>query len=215
MKISCDWQMPINVFVFVVLAIPALAAMGDNESIVYQDECLRCHVGPANKEEANGPPLGGLSEQYILRQLEGLKYGWRGAGHPAAGIISQAISSYSDQELQDIARWASNIESEKHFDSSLGQGSTGYQLYADKCKGCHDSVIGRYMTGSPKLKNLDVDYIIRQRHYFDEGFREFEQLSKHQLKMQTVIHSLTDDEFEVLTRFIDSASWDNGENSDE
>ena len=215
MKMSGNWFVPITIFALVVSMISPLAAMADNESIVYQNECLGCHGGSASNEEVTGPPLGGLTEQYSLLQLEGLKYGWRGAGHPAARIMSRAISSYSDQELLDIAHWASNIESEKHFDYSLGQGNAGYQLYVDKCKGCHDSAIGRFMTGSPKLKNLDADYIIRQLHFFDEGFRGFEQPSKHQLKMQTVIQSLTDDEFEVLTRFIDSASLDNGENSDE
>ena len=71
------------------------------------------------------------------------------------------------------------------------------------------------MTGSPKLKYLDVDYIVRQLHFFDEGFRNFDQPTKHQLKMQTVVKSLTDDEFEVLTRFIASASLKKDEDLDE
>lgn len=210
----------IKSLVVVILLLPTLRVMAGSESIVYQNECMGCHVGQTKDggvivNELRGPPLGGLGKQYILRQLKGFKYGWRGAGHPAARSMSDAIANYSDEELKEISHWAANIQSDKHFDYSLGKGSDGYQLYSDKCKGCHDSVIGRYMTESPKINYLDTDYIIRQLHFFDEGSRNFDQPTKHQLKMQTVIKSLTDDEFEVLTRFIASASLNKDEGTDE
>jgi len=210
-KHSCFWKISLKTLAVAILLLPMLPAMAGIEAIVYQNECMGCHIGPTKDGSVTGPPLGGLSEQYILRQLEGFKYGWRGAGHPAARTMSQAISSYSDQELREIASWASKIKSERHFDYKLGRGNSGYELYRDKCKGCHDSAIGRRMTGSPRLKNLDVDYIVRQLHFFDEQLREFKQPTKHQLKMQSVVQTLTDDEFEVLTRFIIGGSLDKRE----
>lgn len=202
-------------FAVVILVFSASIAVADDESIVYQNECLGCHIGSTSNSDVTGPPLGGLAEKYILRQLNAFKHGRRGAGHPAARSMSDAITNYSDEELKGISRWASKVQSEKNFDYSLGEGRGGYKLYRDKCKGCHDSVIGRYMTGSPKISSLDTGYIIRQLHYFDEGFRGFDQPTKHQLKMQTVVKSLTDDEFEVLTRFIAHASLDKDEKPDE
>ena len=204
-----------RLFAAVILAFLASTVVADNESIVYQNECLGCHVGSTSNSDVTGPPLGGLADKYILRQLKAFKHGWRGAGHPAARTMSDAVASYSDEELKDISHWASSIKSDKHFDYLLGKGRDGYQLYGDKCKGCHDSVIGRYMTGSPKISYLDTDYIIRQLHFFDEGFRNFDQPTKHQLKTQTVVRSLTADEFEALTRFIVNASLDKYENLDD
>lgn len=204
-----------RLFAAVILAFLASTVVADDESIVYQNECLGCHVGSTSSSDVAGPPLGGLSYKYILRQLKAFQHDWRGAGHLAARTMSDAIANYSDKELKEISHWASNIQGEKHFDYSLGEDSDGYQLYGDKCKGCHDSVIGRYMTDSPKISCLDTEYIIRQLHFFDEGFRNFDQPTKHQLKMQTVVKSLTDDEFEALTRFIANASLDKYENLDD
>ena len=204
-----------RIFSAVILANSVSIVMADDKSIVYQNECLGCHTGSNSNGNVTGPLLGGLTETYVLRQLKAFRDGWRGAGHPAAKSMSDAITRYSDDELKVISHWASNTQSHKHFDYSLGKGGDGYQLYSDKCKGCHDSVIGRYMTGSPKISYLDTDYIIRQLHFFDEDFRGFDQPTKHQLKMQTVVKSLTDDEFEVLTRFIARVSLDKNEDIDE
>jgi len=208
-------ELTARLFAAVILVFPASAVVAADDSIIYQNECLGCHVGSRGNGDVTGPPLGGLKESYILRQLEAFKHGLRGAEHPAARSMSDAITRYSDDELKVISHWASNTQSDKHFDYSLGKGGDGYQLYSDKCKGCHDSVIGRYMTGSPKISYLDTDYIIRQLHFFDEDFRGFERPTKHQLKMQTVVKSLTDDEFEVLTRFIARVSLDKNEDIDE
>jgi cytochrome c553 len=215
MKMEFSGNMTAKHLAAVILVLSASAVMADDEYIVYQNECIGCHVGSTSNGDVTGPLLGGLADKYILRQLKAFKHGWRGAGHPAARTMSDAIASYSDEELKDISHWASNIKSDKHFDYSLGKGRDGYQLYSDKCKGCHDSVIGRYMTESPKISYLDTDYIIRQLHFFDEGFRNFDQPTKHQLKMQTVVKSLTDDEFEALTRFIANASLDRDEDLDD
>ena len=215
MKLAIPLSMFVKSAVLLIFMLPTLRAMASSETVAYQNECMGCHDGQNKARLVVGPPLGGLGEQYILRQLEGFKYGRRGSDHSAAQIMSQAIGRYSDQELKEIARWASKIKSSQHFDSALGEGSDGYQLYQEKCSGCHDSRVGRFMTGSPKLRNLEVDYIIRQLHLIDDGFRNFDQPTKHQLKMQTVIKSLTDDEFEVLTRFIARASLDKNEDIDE
>ena len=211
MMLSRDLTARLISAVIFILANSVSIVVADDKSLVYQNECLGCHTGSNSNGNVTGPPLGGLTETYVLRQLEAFRYGWRGAGHPAARLMSDAIASYSDEELKDISHWASNIQSDKHFDYSLGKGSDGYQLYSDQCKGCHDSTIGRYMTGSPKISYLNTDYIIRQLHFFDEGLRELDQPTKHQLKMKTVVQSLTDDEFEVLARFITSASLDKDE----
>ncbi|WP_299085319.1 hypothetical protein, partial [uncultured Paraglaciecola sp.] len=93
----------IKSLVVVILVLPTLRVMAGSESIVYQNECMGCHVGQTKDggvivNELRGPPLGGLGKQYILRQLKGFKYGWRGAGHPAARSMSDAIANYSDEE---------------------------------------------------------------------------------------------------------------------
>jgi len=204
-----------HVSTLIILVLTSPLVIADDEYLTYQNECLGCHVGSKNHEYDTGPPLGGLTEQYILRQLEGFKYGRRGIAHPAARTMSQAISGYSDEELREIARWASNIKGERHFDYTLGKGSKGYELYREKCKGCHEGAIGRRMTDSPKLRNLDVDYIVRQLHFFEEQLREFDEPTKHQLKMQTVVQSLTEEEYEALSRFILGASLDRRDDSSE
>lgn len=215
MNFARIWRMPINFLVVVILLLPTLHAMAGSGSDSYQNECMGCHVSQTNNASSVGPPLGGLSKQYILRQLKGFKYGWRGAGDPTAQSMSEAVEKYSDEELGAIAEWASNIKSNRKFENSREKGGEGYQLYQDRCKGCHESGIGRFMTGSPNLKYLDADYIVRQLQFFDKGHRGFDQPTKHQLKMQSVVRSLTDDEFEMLSRFITNASLITDEDLDE
>lgn len=215
MKFAKAWGIPAKMFAALSVLLLASVTLAESETIAYQDECMGCHAGSEGDAETTGPQLGGLGEQYILRQLQDFKYGRRGTGHPAARAMSEAITKYSDQELKTIAQWASDAPSSVRFDYSSGKYSSGYQLYNAKCKGCHDSFIGRYMTGSPKLNNLDTVYIVRQLLLFDQGFRNFEEPTKHQLKMKTVIQSLTEEELASLTRFVETTSLNKGNDRNE
>lgn len=189
--------------------------MADSDAVSYQNECLGCHSNSSTNGMTAGPQLGGLSKRYVLDQLRAFKYGWRSTGNPAAESMTDAIRDYKDRDLEDMARWVSNIESESIFDYSSDQGSTGYQIYMEQCKGCHESAIARYITGSPKLKSLDADYIIGQLHFFEKGLRGFDNPTKYQLKMKSVVETLSDNEFEALKLFVSNASLNTGENPDE
>ncbi len=190
-------------------------ALANDKYDDYQSRCLSCHAGLKSDNKNQGPQLGGLSKDYILGQLHNFKKGRRGEGHQLARAMSDAVKMYHDEELNMLARWASSIKSKQYFRYSQAKNSDGYKLYKEKCKGCHNSMIGRFITGSPKLRNLDGAYIIRQLDFFNKGLRVFDQPTKHQLKMQTVVKSLNDEEFEALTHFITIASQAKYEGLDE
>ncbi|MBL4761125.1 MAG: hypothetical protein JKY93_00325 [Gammaproteobacteria bacterium] len=205
------YRLTVKTLVAVILLVVGIVALAEDNNVAYEKSCLSCHGSTVTDGVASGPQLGGLSKQYILEQLKGFREGLRGAGDPEAQLMSEAIKQYRGEELSEIAQWASNSESKQRFDDSRVKDSKGYQIYVDRCKGCHSSMVGRLMTGSPRLSELDSGYIIRQLNFFAEDFRSFDQPSKHQLKMQAVVKSLTDDEFVLLTRFIISASQDKEE----
>lgn len=195
------------IFYFLISGFFVLSTFAAAEDVRndYQVHCLACHGGVQNGDVTNGPQLGGLSAKYIHSQLKNFKDGRRGSGGVEAKIMSDALAIYDEEDFFEIAHWASHIKSERRFDYSRFRNTEGYKLYEKKCKGCHNGM-GRLITGSPKLSNLDSGYLIRQLHFIGEDLRKYDKPTKHQLKMQAVVKDLTDDEFDLLARFITAAT---------
>jgi cytochrome c553 len=168
--------------------------------------CLTCHGVTIDATELKGPQLGALDSTYILEQLRLFRDGSRGDGHPGSRAMKAAVKDYTDAELERIFIWSSKLDYKTEFDYKLGSKLEGYSLYKKLCSGCHDSMLGRFFSNSPSLQSLDYDYINRQLNFYDIGYREFQTPSDHQARMITTIRSLSDNEFDVLTQFIQICS---------
>lgn len=141
------------------------------ESLEY---CTVCH-GSQLKGNVNigAPRLTGLSQWYIERQLKNFKNGIRGA-HPddaTGGEMMNMVSNLSDQQLTDIAKWATKTDSAKPASSMQADAQTGKALY-QTCAACHGSqALGNKTLGAPKLSSLNDWYIVTQLNHFRLGLR--------------------------------------------
>ncbi|MGA9574303.1 MAG: c-type cytochrome [Lysobacterales bacterium] len=67
-------------------------------------DCIECH-GMDGKGNFESPPIAGLKEDYILKQLRGFK---SGKIQSTDGLMHMYSEDLSDQDLQDLAAyWAS------------------------------------------------------------------------------------------------------------
>jgi cytochrome c553 len=67
-------------------------------------DCISCH-GMKGQGSSETPPLAGLSEAYILKQLKAFDSGKRKS---VDGIMHTYTEGYTDQQLADVAAyWAS------------------------------------------------------------------------------------------------------------
>ena len=203
-----------------VLLLALIANLSQAAASVTQTRarCLSCHSIDTGVDSGTdsptadfpGPQLGGFSEKYIAEQLKNFQSGLRGAGNPSANAMSKAAAELTEREIRDLAKWASSHNSQKLLNYQAGITSPGAQLYAEKCRGCHNSFMGRTMTGSPRIDYLNADYIARQLQLFRHDFRTFSNPTKHQTKMLSVVKALSKAQLNQLITFVSDISPANG-----
>ena len=170
------------------------------------DNCLRCHASNDTPISRAAPQLSGLKSPYILRQLIAFQQGERGDSSAPAREMATAIRPYQPQQLEALAHWAADQQGEKRFDHTRAQSEPGAVLFAEQCRGCHQSFMGRLMTGSPRLDYLSSSYINRQLQLFADGKRQIADANKHQLKMIMVVKALSSEQLVELKAFITAAT---------
>lgn len=166
--------------------------------------CISCHTYKAQSVYP-GPQLGGLSADYVYQQLESFKQGLRGQDAETE-MMKNVVLGLTDKQAKGLSEWAADLEVVPVFDYNKAVELPGYQVYQAKCQDCHSSFIGRFMTDSPRLDGLDSGYLLKQMALFKSGSRAVIDPSKHQRKMMTVVKSLTDEEFLLLTEFFKRAT---------
>ena len=185
---------------FLILAINY--AYADDSLNGIKNKCLSCHRYQVDGVVFRGPQLGGFSEGYILAQLYNFKEGRRGAGSSQPAAMADAVRDLTGQEFKNLAKWAASLDKEKIQGTLPPRMFSGAKLYADKCRGCHNSFMGRLMTGSPRLDYLSADYVARQLNFFDQGFRSIRNPTKHQNKMKAVVQGLSPEDFGLIIDYI-------------
>jgi len=189
------------VLFLLALSLVFAEAVCANESLEKLTEtCKSCHSNEA--VGFKGPQLGGFSDSYIMAQLQNFKSGRRGVGSPSASAMANAVKDLSDNEIEELAEWASSQESVHTLIDQADSGSEGETLYEEHCSGCHNGFFGRLMTGSPRLDYLDADYIEQQLKFFASDQRGFGEADKHQLKMKVVAKKLLSQETDHIVSFL-------------
>ena len=168
-----------------------------------QKSCLSCH-SVDTRTAFRGPQIGGLPEAYIYKQLVDFKTGLR-VGVDEQNVMAAVSQSMSEAQMRSIAEWAADLETTVMFDPSKASDLPGFQVYETTCQSCHSSFVGRLMTGSPKLENLSLDYLVSQLYQFRDGSRHFKSPTKHQTKMIKAVKDLSEADFANLNAFIKSA----------
>lgn len=147
------------------------AAAGDS----YQTHCAQCHGAEAQGNEALGAPnLSLLSEQYIKRQLQGFKEGWRSSDDSYTQSMIAAIAPLDAPTLASATTAIAALpdSSAAAPSAEAGDEARGKDLYTAYCGACHGTnAVGNDALGAPNLLGLSGDYLKRQYLHFAEGRR--------------------------------------------
>ena len=147
------------------------AAAGDS----YQTHCAQCHGAEAQGNEVLGAPnLSLLSEQYIKRQLQGFKEGWRSSDDSDTQSMIAAIAPLDAPTLASATTAIAVLpdSSAAAPSAQVGDKARGRDLYTAYCGACHGTnAVGNDALGAPNLLGLSGDYLKRQYLHFAESRR--------------------------------------------
>ena len=157
------------------LAALLLATMSATADDSYQTNCAQCHGAEAQGNEALGAPnLSLLSEQYIKRQLQGFKEGWRSSDDSYTQSMIAAIAPLDAPTLASATTAIAALPDSGAAAPSaeVGNVARGRDLYTAYCGACHGTnAVGNDALGAPNLLGLSGDYLKRQYLHFAEGRR--------------------------------------------
>jgi cytochrome c553 len=141
----------------------------------YQTHCAQCHGARAQGNEALGAPnLSLLSDQYIKRQLQAFKEGWRSSDDSYTQSMVAAVTTLDAPTLASAtAAIAALPDSNVAAPSAqTGDEARGRDLYTAYCGACHGTnAVGNDALGAPNLLGLSGDYLKRQYLQYTEGRR--------------------------------------------
>lgn len=164
--------------------------------------CLSCHGERNSRLEYQAPQLKGLKKGYILQQLQNYRRGLRAHGSRAAEAMTAAVQQYDDRQLEDIASWAVSLDGDPRLFYAKDSTDPGAVIFVEQCRGCHESFMGRLMTGSPQLDYLSGEYMTAQLDQFRSGERSILEPGKHQVKMVAVVKALDEQQLRALKAFL-------------
>jgi cbb3-type cytochrome c oxidase subunit III len=164
-----------NFILRVALTTLLMATMSAAADDSYQTHCAQCHGARAQGNEALGAPnLSLLSEQYIKRQLQAFKEGWRSSDDSYTQSMVAAVTTLDAPTLASAtAAIAALPESNVAAPSAqTGDEARGRDLYTAYCGACHGTnAVGNDALGAPNLLGLSGDYLKRQYLHYTEGRR--------------------------------------------
>ena len=184
-------------YIVFCLLIGATASSADP----LQDRCLLCHGSNLQHSDNSGPELGGFSRKYIQQQLMSFKNGQRGEDTATGRIMAAEVKQLTYDQIKGVSRWAATLPHEQKLNFKQQMYSSTATVFEEQCKGCHVSFIGRHITGSPRLDDLEPDYINRQLDSFKANERNLQNPSKHATKMKAVAASLTNSQLSSLQAY--------------
>ncbi len=190
------------------------ASAGKNKSA----SCASCHGDNGNSMVSTFPKLAGQHENYLIRQLQDFKDGFRNA--PMMVPLAMALS---DQDVDDIAAYYAtqkitqnqrpilmnddddDEESEKdnseEIDELLALGSDLYRngnlsSEVSACIACHGpSGEGNEPAEFPSLRGQHADYLIKALSDFKKGSRN----KSNDKIMQMIATKMTDEEIQAVS----------------
>lgn len=87
------------------VGLPSAGALAEQDVSVLAGTCANCH-GTDGRSPGAIPPIAGLPFEFLLTQLLAFKAG----EVPGATVMTRIATGYSDEELEAIARYFSEIE---------------------------------------------------------------------------------------------------------
>jgi cytochrome c553 len=204
-------QLLSSLLLFSFTVVMSATTMADNSVQQVINSCNHCHSDGHNAMThlSVAPVLDGMPDWYIEKQMENFRTGKRFSRGNDANEINTAHQSQALNEdtLSLVADYYDELElrfaqSTVRPSSLTGQSEQGAALFEDRCANCHTSMIGRFLTDSPKITHLEGDYLVKQLEAFKNGERQFFDENKHQRKMVERIKKLSTQDLLDIVSYI-------------
>lgn len=165
----------------------------------YAAVCAACHGDNGNSGTPVNPKLAQQHPEYLVKQLQEFK-----AGKRQNAIMQGFSSALSEQDMKNIAYWATSQKATPGFAKDKELVALGERIYrgglADRqiaaCAGCHSPNGVGIPAQYPRLGGQHADYTATQLTSFRDGVR------KNSLQMSQVAAKLNDREIRALADYI-------------
>ena len=143
-------------------------------SAKYAAVCAACHGADANSAAPENPKLAGQHPEYLVKQLMEFKSGKR-----KNAIMQGFAATLSDEDMRNIAAWASEQKTKPGFAKDKALVAAGERIYkggiADRniaaCAGCHSPSGAGIPSQYPRLAGQHADYIASSLKAYRDGGR--------------------------------------------
>ncbi len=140
----------------------------------YAAVCASCHGADGNSGSPENPKLAGQHPEYLAKQLAEFKSGKR-----KNAIMQGFASTLSDEDMRNIAAWASQQKAKPGFAKDKALVAAGERIYkggiADRqiaaCAGCHSPTGAGIPSQNPRLAGQHADYITSSLKAYRDGGR--------------------------------------------
>ena len=140
----------------------------------YAAVCASCHGADGNSGSPENPKLAGQHPEYLVKQLVEFKSGKR-----KNAIMQGFASTLSDEDMRNIAAWASQQKAKPGFAKDKALVAAGERIYkggiADRqiaaCAGCHSPSGAGIPSQNPRLAGQHADYITSSLKAYRDGGR--------------------------------------------
>lgn len=139
------------------------------------NNCVACHGQEAHGNKLlNAPALAGLSEKYLVAQLQKFKTGLRGGDvRDVTGLQMRPMAQIltSEEDMQQVSAYIAALPRAKQEPTLKGDPARGKAFYAT-CQACHNADgSGNDLLNSPGLIGQHDWYLASQLHKFKDGVR--------------------------------------------
>lgn len=161
--------------------------------------CGQCHgsAGEGNQDYL-APAIAGLSEWYVVKQLESFREGLRGT-HPddIGGMRMRPMSRWltGDEDVVNVSAYVASLPAQDPVRTVEGDVEKGKALYAP-CTACHavDGAGNEALNGAPVNRHTSDWYLYTQLSNFRAGVRGANPLDQWGVMMRPMAMTLADDQ---------------------
>jgi cytochrome c553 len=140
----------------------------------YAAVCASCHGADGNSAAPENPKLAGQHPEYLVKQLQEFKSGKR-----KNAIMQGFASTLSDEDMRNIAAWATSQKAKPGFAKDKVLVATGERIYKGgiqdrqiaACAGCHSPSGAGMPSQYPRLAGQHADYIASSLKAYRDGGR--------------------------------------------
>ncbi|MCH6255309.1 c-type cytochrome [Puniceicoccaceae bacterium K14] len=196
----------------VAVSATAVASAEDARGKQLYTNCLACH-GPDGygNQLLNAPAIAGLSEKYIVNQLQKFHDGIRGGDvRDAAGLQMRpmAMTVPTEEDKTAVAKYVASLPVKKQEKTLEGGDPEKGKILYTTCAACHgQSAEGNDLMNSPSLQGQHDWYLASQLKHFKEGIRGANPQDISGAQMRPMAMMLTDEQaIKDVIAYIESLS---------